>query len=413
MMNLDLNQRKRILGKVSYLIETKHFNPGLNGANWSLLVAEHTDRILTANGPEQFEREIQSLVGELQTSHTGFFHKSGRTVPARHAINATFKACQIDNEQHWVFQDVHDGGTASLLRIEPGDVLLKIDGQPINPPKQPVFRMATQMEFTIRKRGGQVLSAPATTPKPISGRRPIAEPQPLSVSKLKPGIGFIKIRIFPGAVGIDLAADIDRAVAEIADCDRLILDLRGNTGGGIGGLRMMSYLTPEKIPVGYSLTRHRAQKGFRREELTRFDSIPQHKIALPWLILRYASAIVDQSICLVTEGLSQRNFRGRVAILVNEHSASAAEMLAAFAQENKLATIVGSTTAGRLLSGRAFHVGEGYVLGLPVAAYFTWNGTLLEGTGVVPDVRADLHCDALRAGLDVQLKEAIRVVEGL
>jgi len=122
---------------------------------------------------------------------------------------------------------------------------------------------------------------------------------------------------------------------------------------------------------------------------------------------------VDQSICLVTEGLSQRNFRGRVAILVNEHSASAAEMLAAFAQENKLATIVGSTTAGRLLSGRAFHVGEGYVLGLPVAAYFTWNGTLLEGTGVVPDVRADLHCDALRAGLDVQLKEAIRVVEGL
>ena len=122
-------------------------------------------------------------------------------------------------------------------------MLLKINGEPIRPPVQPVFRMAAPTEFTIRKRDGQVLSAPATTPKPISGKRPIAEPRPLSVSKLKPGVGYIKIRIFPGAVGIDLAADIDKAVAEIADCDRLILDLRGNTGGGIGGMRMMSYLT--------------------------------------------------------------------------------------------------------------------------------------------------------------------------
>ena len=189
-------------------------------------------------------------------------------------------------------------------------MLLKINGEPIRPPVQPVFRMAAPTEFTIRKRDGQVLSAPATTPKPISGKRPIAEPRPLSVSKLKPGVGYIKIRIFPGAVGIDLAADIDKAVAEIADCDRLILDLRGNTGGGIGGMRMMSYLTPDKTPIGYSLTRRRAQNGFKREKLTRFGRIPRHKIALVWLIVRYASAIVDQSICLVTEGLGPQRFHG-------------------------------------------------------------------------------------------------------
>ena len=413
MTDLDLNSRKRILGKVSHLVETKHFNPALRGANWSALVAERFDRILTASGPEQFEREIQSLVAELHTSHTGFFHKSGRTVPARLAINATFKACPINGADHWVFQDVHDGGTASLLGIEPGDVLLKINGEPVKPPVQPVFRMAAPTEFTIRKRDGRLLSAPATTPKPISGKRPIAEPRPLSVSKLKPGVGYIKIRIFPGAVGIDLAADIDKAVAEIADCDRLILDLRGNTGGGIGGMRMMSYLTADKIPIGYSLTRRRAQNGFKREALTRFGRIPRHKIALVWLIVRYASAIVDQSICLVTEGLGPQRFHGRVVILVNEHSASAAEMLAAFAQENKLATIVGTNTAGRLLSGRAFHVGEGYMLGLPVAAYFTWNGALLEGTGVKPDVATDLSCDALRAGFDLQLQKAIEAVEQL
>ena len=413
MTDLDLNQRKRILGKVSHLVETKHFNPALKGANWPALVAERFDRILAASSPEGFEKEIQSLVSALRTSHTGFFHKSGRTVPARHAINATFKACHIDGAEQWVFQDVHEGGTAGLLGIQPGDVLLKINGEAIRPPVHPVFRMAAPTEFTIRKRDGQVLSAPATTPKPISRKRPIAEPRPLSVSKLKPGVGYINIRIFPGAIGIDLAADIDRAIAEIADCDRLILDLRGNTGGGIGGLRMMSYLTPSKVPVGYSLTRRRAANGFSREGLTRFGRIPRHKIALAWLILRYASAIVDQSICLVTEGLGPQRFHRRVVVLVNEHSASAAEMLAAFAQENRLGTIVGTKTAGRLLSGRAFHVGEGYMLGLPVAGYFTWNGSLLEGTGVVPDIEVDLTCDALRAGSDLQLQKAIEVVERL
>jgi len=299
------------------------------------------------------------------------------------------------------------------LGIEPGDVLVKINGDPITPPVQPVFRMATQTEFTIRKRDGRLLSVPATTPKPISGKRPIAEPKPLSVWRIKDRIGYIKIRIFPGAVGIDLAADIDRAVAEISECNRLILDLRGNTGGGIGGMRMMSYLTPDKVPIGYSLTRQRAEHGFQRERLTRFCRIPRRKIALVWLVVRYASAIVDQSICLVTEGLAPQKFHGRVVILVNEHSASAAEMLAAFAQENRLATIVGTKTAGRLLSGRGFDVGKGYVLGLPVAAYFTWNGALLEGTGVKPDVETDLTCDALRAGSDVQLEKAIEVVERL
>ena len=117
-------------------------------------------------------------------------------------------------------------------------------------------------------------------------------------------IGLLKVAMFPGAIGIDVAKDIDRGIAALNGCSRLIVDLRGNTGGGIGGLRLMSYLTPGKLEVGYSLTRKRRERGYRREELTRFGRIPSRKATLFWLAARYA--FVDKSILVVTEGLGPR-----------------------------------------------------------------------------------------------------------
>jgi len=99
--------------------------------------------------------------------------------------------------------------------------------------------------------------------------------------------------------------------------------------------------------------------------------------------------------------------------MVNEHTASAGEMVAAFAEENHLATIVGTKTPGRLLSGGAFKVGHGYILGLPVAAYLTWQGRILENDGITPAVSTELSREGLREGRDTQLETAIDVVKGL
>ena len=236
-------------------------------------------------------------------------------------------------------------------------------------------------------------------------------PDPVHAEKLTDEIGVLKVAMFPGVVGIDVAKDIDRGIASLNRCSRLIVDLRGNTGGGIGGLRLMSYLTPGKLEVGYSLTRKRRERGYHREELTRFGRIPSRKATLFWLAARYA--FVEKSILVVTEGLGERRFHGRVVLLVNEHTASAGEMVAAFAEENNLATIVGTETPGRLLSGSAFKVGHGYILGLPVAGYLTWQGRMLENNGITPAVSTDLSRDALREGKDTQLEKAVEVVDNL
>lgn len=162
-----------------------------------------------------------------------------------------------------------------------------------------------------------------------------------------------------------------------------IVDLRGSPGGGAGGLRLMGCLTPDKPPAGYSLSRKRAGKGYRWEKLPRFDRIPSRKIELYGLVFRFTFG--DKSIVMVTEGLGPQPFHGTIVLLVNQHTASAAETITGFARENKLATIVGTKTAGQVLGGTGFKVGHEFVLRILIMTFCTWNGNSLEGKGVEPD----------------------------
>ena len=410
-MTLSLDDRTEIFDKVCRLVETKHFNPGLNGVDWSALAQSRRNQILGCAEPEVFEKEVHRLVAELKTSHTGFRHAGMRNIPARHAINATLQQIGVNGTERWMFQDVHQGGPAYTAGIRPGDLLLECGGREIQPPNDLMFSIGESAHLLIERLHGGQQKVNIQLPIPKSQKHPVTAPQAVSTESLSDGIGLLKVAMFPGVIGIDVAKDIDRGIAALDGCSRLIVDLRGNTGGGIGGLRLMSYLTPGKLEVGYSLTRKRRERGYRREELTRFGRIPSHKATLLWLAARYA--FVEKSILVVTEGFGERRFHGRVVLVVNEHTASAGEMVAAFAEENDLATIVGTKTPGRLLSGSAFKVGHGYILGLPVAAYLTWQGRMLENNGIVPKFSIELSRDALREGRDTQLETAVEVAKAL
>ena len=410
-MKLTLDERTKIFDKVCHLVETKHFNPAMNGVDWNALAQGHRNQVLASSEPEAFEKEVQKLVAELKTSHTGFRHAGMRNIPARHAINATMQRISQNGSERWMFQDVHEGGPAYAAGIRPGDLLLANGKQEIRPPEDLTFSVGESVELTIEKLHGGQERLRLQLPLPKSNKHPVTAPDPVHAEKLADDIGLLKVAMFPGLIGIDVAKDIDRGVELLDGCSRLIVDLRGNTGGGIGGLRLMSYLTPAKLEVGYSLTRKRQECGYRREELTRFGRIPSRKAALFWLAARYA--FVEKSIVVVTEGLGERRFHGRVVLLVNEHTASAGEMVSAFAEENSLATIVGTKTPGRLLSGTAYKVGHGYILGLPVAAYLTWQGRMLENNGIAPKFSIELSREALKQGRDTQLETAQHVVNSL
>jgi C-terminal processing protease CtpA/Prc len=85
-------------------------------------------------------------------------------------------------------------------------------------------------------------------------------------------------------------------------------------------------------------------------------------------------------------------------------------MIVAFARENQLATIVGENTAGRLLSATSVKVGNGFRLAMPTGAYYTWNGSVLEGTPMEPDELIGFNWHKRRAGTDSQLDHAIESI---
>jgi carboxyl-terminal processing protease len=108
--------------------------------------------------------------------------------------------------------------------------------------------------------------------------------------------------------------------------------------------------------------------------------------------------LAGRSVAVFTESLGSQRHHDNVALLVNEHSASAAEMVAAFASEYNLATLVGTKTAGRLVATSAFKVGFGYRVVMPVATYFTWHGANLEGRGLAPTIEEPFSFEASRSG---------------
>ena len=383
--NLTSAQRAEVFDKTAAKVTKEYFDPKFNGTDWPRVAREARDRIIALTDPEEFETGMHELVRKLGTSHTGFFHQSARRVPGRLALGVTFRRAETEAGPRWVAQDVHAGGPGHAAGLRPMDVLTAIDGNPVIPPDAPMFPMGTDLKLQIQ-RGTEYLSPLVSIPVPRSRKQPYAEPEAVTWKRLSEDTGYLKVAAFPGLLGLDVARSIDRAVAELASCDRLILDLRGHIGGGLGVLRLMSHLTPDKLPIGYTVTRKRAEVGYDKGALPKLDSLPTdlpNPLAIASMALKFAGR--DFSVRLVSEGLGARRWHGRVAILVNEHTVSAGEMVAAFASENGLARLVGTETAGRLIPGSGTKVGHGFMLVMPKAEYVTWRGQRFEGSGVRPD----------------------------
>lgn len=226
-------------------------------------------------------------------------------------------------------------------------------------------------------------------------------------SKLNDDTGWLKVTKFPGAVGVEIANQITKAVREFAGCRRLVLDLRGNESGGLAFVRVASYLTPDRRTVGYSVTRQGAERS-SMDDLKTFGWIPNRKAGLLWLAAKYG--LSDPSVRVETEGFGTTSFQGRIVLLVDEETTGAGERIAAFAAEEGLAPLVGTRTAGQVICSDSKAVGNDFFVRIPSRAWYTPRKRLIEGVGVEPDVHVAQGDDSSR---DPQLDRAMEVARGL
>ncbi|MYB40307.1 S41 family peptidase [Candidatus Saccharibacteria bacterium] len=281
----------------------------------------------------------------------------------------------IEGEGYPAIMTPLDGSPAERAGIKAKDLIVRIDNQ--NAAGLTAADAAnlirgeegTEVQLTIRREGAEE-DLQFTIVREVVNI-------PSVEHEIQEDIGIIKIRSFSpdleeGEQTVETAVVAAETLLE-AGVRGVVLDLRFNPGGaleatqGVGGL----WLEPGEIVASY---------GPSDGEL----------IKLP------------------AEGAGRPPLAGiPLVILVNEASASAAEIVAAALQDHGIGTVVGTTTFGKSSVQNIISLSGASGAKITTAHWYTPHGRQVEG-GIKPDVEVD---DDLETELDEQLEKALQILQ--
>jgi carboxyl-terminal processing protease len=228
----------------------------------------------------------------------------------------------------------------------------------------------------------------------------------LAWRRLSARTGYLKIANFQE--GPEFLQLVDRAFQDLNSLPALLIDLRGNGGGTLSAaMRVGDHLMEQSRQVGYFATRsgleRRGVQSMNDLDPAKLPAYARYDVAGFYTALRENGAVA-----LLTGGRANPVYRGKVGVLVNRATASAAEAFAAVLQELHLAVLIGPRpTAGKMLSARELNLSGGWILTLPEADFRTPGGLRLEGRGATPDVLVK----PASGNRDVPLIEAAKLLE--
>jgi len=319
---------------------------------------------------------IQGMTGLLRDSHTGFVTpEQNRERQARQRGQAGFSGIGVvllPRDGRLYVRDVIPGGPAAAAGMRPLDRIVRINGVPVagmaidqvaNVIRGPV---GTSVSVTVERGPG---SAEETV---AMARRPIQVPAIFQAKVLDAGVGYLQLYQFVNRTGGEFKAAVDRMLA--GGMRALVLDVRANHGGYLYELTgVLDTLLPAGKPVYRETTRNGLMRTVRTSDPPRLPpSVP-------------------------------------VVVLVDEGSASAAELLSAALQEHHRATLVGEKTSGAVEASVLIDLSDGSALSVTVQRLSTGLGKRLEGAGVSPDIIVAQATSDLEKGRDTQLLRGIAV----
>ena len=187
---------------------------------------------------------------------------------------------------------------------------------------------------------------------------------------LQDGIGYLQITEFDDVTTEQFNENMAQLKAD--GLKGLIIDLRGNPGGNV---TTVCAIAEQLLPEG--LIFYMEDKDGNKTE--------------------YKCDGADFDLPLV--------------VLVNEYSASAAEILSGAVKDAGIGKLVGKKTFGKGIVQNVIPLEDGSAIKLTIANYYTRGGNDIHLKGVEPDVEVDLDTDAyLDDGTDTQLDKALEVL---
>lgn len=192
---------------------------------------------------------------------------------------------------------------------------------------------------------------------------------------------YLKIPSFGGR-----ASEMDSVFDEInaKRYANLIVDLRNNTGGSVeAGMAFARNLIDTPSYGGAFLTQKWFNKNKDLPSIGDYPRFPSFSEANFDLILE---GIHDsEGLCLKVVPRPE-TYRGKLFVLTNRRTASTCEPIVYELQRRKRAVIIGDKTAGAMLNGELFELGNGFKMLIPTADYYAVDGYRIDGQGVAPDI---------------------------
>lgn len=205
---------------------------------------------------------------------------------------------------------------------------------------------------------------------------------------------YLQIKNFSNSTA-ELEAALPKIVANAA-YKNLIIDLRENGGGGISAaFALAKYIVTEDLEVGYFPTNKLQYSGYQPEV---FQTLPELQ---PKDTEEFGNELKRlPGVKLIFKKPTNPVFTGNLYVLTNGHTASTCEPIVYALKNHKKAIIIGENTYGGMLAASPFVVSGKYMLLLPIADFYTYDGVRLDKVGVAPNVVVNSD-DALTKVLEI------------
>jgi tricorn protease len=368
------------------LMRRDFWAPDMAGVDWDAVLDQYRPLLDRISGASDFADLLWEIFGELGTSHAYVVQASGGPSARRGGRAAAVGQLGADLERSgdgtWRVARVLPGESsdpkalsplaAPGVGLAPGDELLAVDGQPLDPAAGPGPRLAgavgKPVELTVRRPGDEprrVVVVPLRDDRRLRYQDWVASRRQL-VRKLSQGrLGYLHIPDMMGEGWAHFHRDLRTEMRR----DGLIFDARGNRGGHV------SQLIVEKLArrvIGWDLPR-----GMQPE--TYPGDAP----------------------------------RGPVVALADEFAGSDGDIVTGAIRSLGLGPVVGTRTWGGVvgIDGMPGHqLMDGTRMTIPRYAYwFSEWGWDVENYGVDPDVEVFISPDDWALGQDPQLETAVRL----